>query len=154
MKRGKFLAALLLMAFVLILTACGSSDSTESGNANEGSGEAGKDEVTGMLEQVEDNLYLYTVDNGTDETMNFEFTSGQRFDFTLSNDAGDEVYRMSSVSMFMQAIGEETLEPGSQLEYEFEIPAADLEPGNYLLKAWLTPKDGEAYEAETEITVE
>lgn len=106
-----------------------------------------------MLELVENGLYRYTVDNQTDELLTFEFTSGQRYDYTISNDAGEELYRMSSVSMFMQALGEESVQPGDMLEYDFEIPAADLEAGDYELKAWLTPTDGPSHEAKMDITI-
>ncbi|WP_033540977.1 BsuPI-related putative proteinase inhibitor [Planococcus sp. CAU13] len=154
MKTGKALAWLLLLTVALLLAGCGTSPSAEPDKGSASSGASEKGEVSGMLKQVEDNLYLYTVDNQTEDALNFEFTSGQRFDFTLSNESGEELYRMSSVSMFIQALGEETLEPGGKLEYEFEVPAADLGAGDYQLKAWLTPKDGEAYPAEMQITVE
>ncbi|MCM3611867.1 BsuPI-related putative proteinase inhibitor [Planococcus sp. MERTA32b] len=154
MKTSKRLAAFFLLSLTIFLAACGSSGTVEPDMGNGSSEGIVEDEVTALLEQMDNNLYRYTVNNQTDETMTYEFTSGQRYDFTISNQDGDELYRLSSVSMYMQALGEETLEPGEKLEYEFEIPAMELEPGTYQLTAWLTPQEGPKYETETELTVE
>lgn len=153
MKTGKGLTVFLLV-LTMILAACGSTNSAEPDKGNGSSEDKKENEVTAMLEHVENNLYRYTVDNQTDELMTYEFTSGQRYDYTISDDSGEELYRMSSVSMFIQALGEESVQPGDKLVYDFEIPAADLEAGDYELKAWLTPKDGEAYETKMDITIE
>lgn len=158
MKTNKVLTATLLLFLTLFLAACGTSESDEpdAGNASTGGviEEVTENEVSAMLEQVENNLYRYTVNNDTDESMTFNFTSGQRFDYTISNGQGEELHRESAVSMYTQALGEETLEPGGTLEYEFEIPPLELESGVYLIKAWFTPQEGPQYEAETEHTVE
>lgn len=154
MKIHKFLVALLFLSLALILAACGTSSTAEPDMGNGSSEGVVEDEVAALLEKMDNNLYRYTVNNQTEETMTFDFTSGQRYDFTLSNEEGDEVYRLSSVSSYMQALGEETLEPGEKLEYDFEIPQIELESGVYILKAWLTPKEGSKYETETDYTVE
>lgn len=154
MKTQKVLAAFLLLSLAIFLAACGTSGTVEPDMGNGSSDGIVEDEVTALLEQMDNKLYRYTVNNQTDETMTFEFSSGQRYDFTISNEDGDELYRLSSVSTYMQALGEETLEPGEKLEYEFEIPPLELESGVYQLTAWLTPQEGPKYEAETEYTVE
>lgn len=154
MKASKRWVAFLLMALALVLAACGASGSVEPDMGTGSSEGVVKEEVTALLEQMDNNLYRYTVNNQTDEAMTFDFTSGQRYDFTLSNEEGDELYRLSSVSTYMQALGEETLEPGEKLEYEFEIPPMELESGVYQLTAWLTPQEGPKYEADAEFTVE
>ncbi|OHX56142.1 hypothetical protein BB776_05275 [Planococcus salinarum] len=147
-----------LWAFILLLTmflaACGTSDSTEPDMGNGSSDGVVEDEVTALLEQMDNDLYRYTVSNQTDETITFEFTSGQRYDFTITNEEGEELYRLSSVSTYIQVLGEETLEPGDKLEYEIEIPPKDFESGTYTITAWLTPQEGKKYEAEAEFTVE
>ena len=154
MKARKGLAAFILLALALFLAACGTSGSEEPDMGNGSSNGVVEEEVTALLEQMDSNLYRYTVNNQTDESMTFKFTSGQRYDFTISNEEGEELHRESAVSMYMQALGEETLEPGDTLEYEFEIPPLELESGVYQIKAWLTPEEGPQYEAETEHTVE
>lgn len=154
MKTRKALAIYLLLSLTIFLAACGSSGTVEPDMGNGSSDGIVEDEVTALLEQMDSNLYRYTVNNQTDETMTYEFTSGQRYDFTISNEDGDELYRLSAVSTYMQALGEETIGPGEKLEYEFEVPSTDLEPGAYQITAWLTPQEGPKYEAETELTVE
>lgn len=154
MKTRRVLAAFLLLSLTIFLAACGSSGTVEPDMGNGSSEGIVEDEVTALLEQMDSNLYRYTLNNQTDETMTYEFTSGQRYDFTISNENGDELYRLSAVSTYMQALGEETIEPGEKLEYEFEVPTTDLEPGTYQITAWLTPQEGPKYEAETELTVE
>ncbi|WP_422122537.1 BsuPI-related putative proteinase inhibitor [Planococcus sp. X10-3] len=151
MNANKILTAFILIALATFLAACGTSDSGDDNGASEGVTE---EEVTAVLEQMDNNLYRYTVNNQTDEAMTFNFTSGQRFDFTLTNEADEELYRLSSVSSYIQALGEETIEAGEALEYEFEVPSMELESGVYTITAWLTPQEGAQYEAETEYTVE
>lgn len=155
MKATKRLAAfILLLALSTFLAACGTSGSVEPDMGNGSSDGVVEDEVTALLEQMDTKLYRYTVNNQTDESMTFNFTSGQRYDFTISNEDGDELYRESSVSSYIQALGEETLEPGDKLEYEFEIPPMEFESGVYTITAWLTPQEGQKYEAEADFTVE
>lgn len=158
MKMNRILTATLLLFLTFFLAACGTSetDDPDTGNAatEEVTEEVAENEVPAMLEQVENNLYRYTVNNDTDESMTFNFTSGQRFDYTISNEQGEELHRESAVSMYIQALGEETLEPGGSLEYEFEIPPLELDPGVYTIRAWFTPQEGPQYEAEAEHTVE
>lgn len=155
MKAKKSMAAfILLLALSMFLAACGTSDSVEPDMGNGSSDGVVEDEVTALLEQMDNKLYRYTVNNQTDESMTFNFTSGQRYDFTISNEDGEELYRLSSVSSYTQALGEETLEPGDKLEYEFEIPPMDFESGIYTITAWLTPQEGQKYEAEADFTVE
>ena len=161
MIKKMWFGAMILFIFTLILTACG----TESGNPDEPedndteepadddgvSGGISEDGMLPQIEQLDDDLYRYSVTNENDEAMTFEFTSGQRFDFALFNDSGEQEFLMSSVSSFIQALGEETVAPGEQLSYEFEIPPLDdLEAGTYTLQAWLTPSDGADYLVETQ----
>lgn len=142
----------LLLIVLLVLAACGTGNGEEDGG--ESSGNQATGEMKSMIEQLDDDTYRYTVANKTEEAITFHFTSGQRFDFSLTDDAGEQVFLFSSVSSFIQAMGEETVEPGEELKYELDIPQLDLEAGSYKLEAWLTPEEGPAYPAETEYTAE
>ncbi len=137
-------------ALLLLLSACGTS---ENGSYGGGSSEEKKGEVTSTLEKT-DAGYNYTMKNGTDEALTFNFTSSQRFDFALFNADGEQVFSLASVSSFAQALGEETVEAGEELSYDFEVPPLDLAPGTYKMEAWLTPEQGPAYQAENEYVVE
>lgn len=154
MKARNGLAALILLALALFIAACGTTDSGEPDMGNGSSDGVVEEEVTALLEQMDSNLYRYTVNNQTEESMTFNFTSGQRYDVTISNEQGEELYRESSVSSYMQALGEETLEPGEALEYDIQLPELELESGVYTIKAWLMPQEGPQFETETEHTIE
>lgn len=142
MKKTLFI--LLLLAGCLILAACG-TDETESDDAGSG----GDGEMNATVEQIEGSLYRYTVENSTAETVTFQFTSGQLYDYSLTNDAGEEVYLFSSTAMFTQALSEQTVGAGEVLTYDFEVPPLELATGPYTLTAWLTPEEGPSFEAET-----
>lgn len=69
------------------------------------------------------------------------FTSGQRYDFVLTDGAGTEVWRWSAGRGFVQMLGEETLAPGRPLLFR-ERFAAPLAPGQYRLVGLVTATVG------------
>lgn len=153
MRQKAAIGWLLLLMAALMLVACG----TESDNLPEdpeSGGEIIEGEVTSTIEETDNGTYRYTVKNDTQEAVTFNFTSGQRYDFTLTDEQGNEVFRMSSVSMYTQALGEEILRQGEELQYEIQVPEANLEPGTYTLEVWMTPTEGTNYPAEIEHTIE
>lgn len=153
MKRKAAIGWLMAIMAALMLAACG----TESDNLPEdpeSGGEIIEGEVTSTIEETDNGTYRYSVKNDTQEAVTFNFTSGQRYDFTLTDEQGNEVFRMSSVSMYTQALGEEILRQGEELQYEIQVPEANLEPGTYTLEVWMTPTEGTNYPAEIEHTIE
>ena len=141
---------LLLAVLALLLGACGTPEDGTNGGNSEGGNEG---EMAATLEKS-DAGYRYTVKNGTDEAMTFNFTSSQRFDFALYNEDDEQVFLHSSVSSYAQVLGEETAEAGGELSYELEVPPLELEPGTYKIEAWFAPQQGAAYPAENEYVVE
>ncbi|MBT2569619.1 BsuPI-related putative proteinase inhibitor [Planococcus sp. ISL-110] len=166
MKNKFWLGAFLIFLAALLLTACGTQqrddaenqpeepETEENGTADESTGDSTEGEMEPDIEHVNDDVYRYTLVNQTGEPHTFEFTSSQRYDFSLANESGEEVFLFSSVSVYLQVLGEETLDQGDKLSYEFEIPQLELEPGTYELTAWLTPRQGGTYEVTTEHVVE
>lgn len=163
MKNKFWMSFFLIFLSIPILTACGTGQgdvpeepppSEDSQTVDETTGGTMEGDMKPALEQVDDGTYRYSLVNETGEPHTFNFTSSQRYDFSLANENGEEVFLFSSVSTYMQALGEENLDQGDQLSYEFEIPALELEPGTYELTAWLTPRQGETYEVTTEHVVE
>lgn len=166
MKRTYWLGSLLIFVTVLILAACGTGQTDEPDDLpedpaieepaenDETTGDSTEGEMKPAIEQVDEDTYRYSLVNATGEPKTFEFTSSQRYDFSLANESGEEVFLFSAVSTYLQVLGEETLDQGDQLSYEFAVPPLDLEPGTYELTAWLTPRQGEAYKATTEHVVE
>ena len=166
MKNIFWPGAFLVLLVALLLAACGTQqgedtenqpeepETEESGTIDESTGDNTEGEMEPDIEHVNDDVYRYTLVNQTGEPHTFEFTSSQRYDFSLKNESGKEVFLFSSVSVYLQALGEETLDQGDNLSYEFEIPQLELEPGTYELTAWLTPRQGETYKVTTEHIVE
>ncbi|MBU9675045.1 Wzt carbohydrate-binding domain-containing protein [Planococcus sp. CP5-4] len=153
MRQKNAIGWLMMLMAALMLAACG----TESDNLPEdpdSGGEIIEGEVTSTIEETDNGTYRYTVKNDTQEAVTLNFTSGQRYDFTLTDEQGIEVFRMSSVSMYTQALGEEILRQGEELQYEIQVPEANLEPGTYTLEVWMTPTQGTNYPAEIEHTIE
>ncbi|MGM0898635.1 MAG: BsuPI-related putative proteinase inhibitor [Bacillota bacterium] len=154
MMKKSAMAWLILLLTVGVLAACGTESDSLPEDPDSGGDEVIEDEVTSTLEEIDNETYRYTVRNDTEEAVVFNFTSGQRYDFTLTDEEGNEVFRLSSVSMYTQALGEETLNSGEELQYDFQIPEANLEPGTYTLEVWLTPTEGMNYPAQIEHTID
>jgi hypothetical protein len=158
--KKRFRLIVLLMLLMALLAACGTSEDTaeespeepEKSEANSGGIAAGEPEPA--IEQLDDQTYVYTVKNQTETPLTFDFTSSQRYDFALLDESGEQVFLQSSVSMYAQALGEETINQAEELRYEIEVPPLELEPGTYTLEAWLTPDQGPVFRTETEYIVE
>ncbi|MDN7246428.1 BsuPI-related putative proteinase inhibitor [Planococcus shenhongbingii] len=151
---------MLLLSSLLLLAACGANEKSaenppEKPTTNEGtSGGIAAGAPEPAIKQLDDQTYLYTVKNQTEKPLTFDFTSSQRYDFALLDESGDQVFLQSSVSMYAQALGEETIKQAEELSYPLEVPPLDLEPGTYTLEVWLTPEQGPAFRTETEYIVE
>lgn len=70
------------------------------------------------------------VTNRTGAPLTFEFSSGQRYDFAIHDEAGETVWRWSRDKAFMQMMGQETIAPGNGLTY-VEVFQGELLPGSY-----------------------
>ncbi|MFK8795049.1 BsuPI-related putative proteinase inhibitor [Planococcus plakortidis] len=153
MRQKAALSWLMALFAAMVFAACGIESDNQPEDPAPG-GEIIEGEVTSTIEETGNGTYRYTVKNDTQEAVTFNFTSGQRYDFTLTDEQGNEVFRMSSVSMYTQALGEEILRQGEELQYEIQVPEANLEPGTYTLEVWMTPTQGTNYPAEIEHTIE
>lgn len=131
-----------LIVLLVSLTAC--SDTKPEENK--------KDVVETSLLSIQDNIFSFNIVNNSKEDIVHDFSSGQRFDFSLSAN-GEVIHQLSAVSMYTQELGKETIKAGETLSYEFEVPVDSLQSGEYLLKAWLTPSEGTKYETEVEYAI-
>ncbi len=169
MTRKTAIGWLIMLLAALVLASCGTDDNPpetpevpeteetgeiEETEENASGGDQIEGQITSTLTDKGDGTYRYIVKNDTEEAVTFNFTSGQRYDFSLIDEQGNEAFRMSSVSMYTQALGEETVRQGEELHYDLQVPEANLETGTYTLEVWLTPTELENYVAETEHTVE
>lgn len=92
-----------------------------------------------------DGTLEYKLVNHTGNKVMFEFTSGQRIDYSVTKKDGQELYLHSSVSSFMQALGEEMLQPGDELVYNIDVTDLHLDKGEYLLEVWFTSTANQDY---------
>jgi len=68
----------------------------------------------------------------------FQFPSGQRYDFVIENEKGEEVWRWSRDKMFIQMLGEEKVGgPRKSLTYR-EVFQGQLPTGRYRITGHLT----------------
>lgn len=84
------------------------------------------------------------VSNHTDEAVEFNFTSAQRYDFSIADEQGDELWRWSAERMFAQVMGTEVQEPGEERVYA-EVCELTLGPGGYTATGELTATDRPMY---------
>jgi hypothetical protein len=80
--------------------------------------------------------FTVRVRNETDHPVELDFPTAQRFDVTLKNSAGREVWRWSSERMFAQQIGRETLPPRGERTFTATVDEP-LAPGQYTAAAEL-----------------
>lgn len=78
--------------------------------------------------------------NESDEAITLQFSSGQRYEFTIQNDRDREIWRWSEDRGFIQMLGEERLASRGALVYRAEFHGR-LEPGSYRVTGTLTLLD-------------
>jgi hypothetical protein len=91
------------------------------------------------------------VRNPTDAAITLRFPTGQRYDFVIESPAGVEVWRWSTGRMFAQALGQQAVPTGWELNYN-ETYGGRLAPGTYRVRGFLTTTD-EQLEARAEVVV-
>lgn len=83
-------------------------------------------------------LYVF---NNTGQEVTFLFSDAQRYDFTIEDEEGREVWRWSEGRMFAQVLGEETLGPGrEEIRYTASYQGA-LEPSSYQITGIVVAKN-------------
>ncbi|MEN8374537.1 MAG: BsuPI-related putative proteinase inhibitor [Gemmatimonadota bacterium] len=111
------------------------SPATDDGAA---AAEAPADLATSLIARVaeRDVAVVLSITNAGGEAVRLDFNSGQRFDVSVSDVEGEEVWRWSEGRSFIQALGSETLAPGATLSYETSWP--EPAAGNYRVAGWVT----------------
>jgi hypothetical protein len=142
---------------IFILGGCGAEREAEpvvSSGKEEENMDTVQGEVVSMLYEVSPLLFQYHVKNESGKEITLDFTSSQRFDYSIVNSNGEEVFLFSSVSSFLQVVGKEVLAPGDQLSYDINVKDVELSKGKYTLNAWMTPRTGKVYSSSIEFSVE
>lgn len=149
---------LMVLLLGLLVTGCGTENQVSNNNKDDltnggGAGIVAGDMVPSLTEESS-LVFQYEVKNQTEQVVTLEFTSSQRYDYSVKTKDGKEVFLFSSVASFLQALGEETVKQGESLTYEIDLHELNLEKGDYILTAWMTPKEGKKFEAVKEFSVE
>ena len=159
---------LMMMTIILIagLVGCGTADDNSSEPTNKGTEqEAGEDMtvqkgiVAGAMEpsltkqdSTEQNVYVYSVKNQTEQVKTFEFSSGQTIDFELRDKQGKVIYKDSKNKMYTQAMQEITVKQGEEFSQKIVLP--ELESGTYTLTVWMTAKGDQDYKATADVEIQ
>ncbi|MDG5786789.1 BsuPI-related putative proteinase inhibitor [Evansella sp. AB-P1] len=131
------------------------NDDKKDEDTLENEGDSSEEMTSELVPNLENEvLFQYVVFNDSQDTITMSFSSGQRFDYSVETTAGEQLFLYSSVAVFMQMEGEEVIHPGEQLDYDIDLNELDLESGDYVLTAWMTPKEGEVFETSFPFTVE
>jgi hypothetical protein len=144
----------LALLLAIIITGCGTGNKDAGQNTNgSGNGIVAGGMVPTLLEKSP-LVYQYQVKNQTEEVVILEFTSSQRFDYSVETKNGEQLFLFSSVASFLTVLGEEEVKQGEELKYEIDLNDLKLSQGEYVLTAWMTPKDGKMYTVSKEFTIE
>lgn len=138
-------SALLLLG---TLAACGTSEDERNPKEVVNEEKQGDQQTSGIVAgEIQSDLtvvdladnpkFVYKLKNQTTKDYTFMFTSSQRYDYSLKNESGEEIVRLSAISSYLQALSDETLKPGEELIYEFNL-VEELSVGEYSLDVWLT----------------
>ncbi|MGV2941697.1 BsuPI-related putative proteinase inhibitor [Mesobacillus sp. LC4] len=145
---------LMVLLMGLLVTGCGTENQVSNNDQDQGGAGIVAGEMAASLTEESPLIFQYEVKNQTEEEVVLEFTSSQRYDYSVKTKDGKEVFLFSSVANFLQALGEETVKQGESLTYDIDLHELNLEKGDYILTAWMTSKDGKKYEVSKEFTVE
>ena len=129
--------ALLLVAAATFVT--GQDPDADQATATDGFGvQLSVDKVTYA---VGDPIILtVSVFNGTDESLVLPFNNSQRYDYSIDDSEGNQVWLWSGDRMFLQALGVENLGPDKPcLRYEQSF-TGELAPGVYTVTGSITSR--------------
>ncbi|MBT2663037.1 BsuPI-related putative proteinase inhibitor [Bacillus sp. ISL-45] len=144
----------MILLLGLLITGCGTGNQVSNNDEDKGGAGIVAGEMAASLTEESPLIFQYEVKNQTEEEVTLEFTSSQRYDYSVKTKDGKEVFLFSSVAAFLQVLGEEKLSQGDSLTYEMDLHELSLEKGEYVLTAWMTPKDGKKYEVTKEFSVQ
>lgn len=144
----------MILLLGLLITGCGTGNQVSNTDEDQGGAGIVAGEMAASLKEESPLIFQYEVKNQTEEEVILEFTSSQRYDYSVKTKDGEEVFLFSSVAAFLQALGEERVKQGESLTYKIDLNELSLEKGEYTLTVWMTPKGGQKYEVSMDFTTE
>lgn len=130
-----------LVAAALVLGGCaGSGEQGEPGGGMEGTDEL----VSSMEVKVSESAvrFILHVTNTGEEPMELMFRTSQRYDFIVETPSGEAVWRWSDDMAFLQALSQDTLEPGESWDMDATWDPGDR-TGDYVATGVLTAGERE-----------
>ena len=143
---------------VLLLAACGST--SENDNLTTGSNNENKGIVAGAVvpslmknEALGTHHYIFQLKNDTEKDVTLTMNSSQLFDYQLTDENGDVLYKDSDNKMYTQMLHENLLKPGETLDMEIDVSEglASLPNGEYTLEVWSTAEEAEDWKVSEQI---
>jgi len=141
----------LMIVFVMIaiaLAGCGKEEGKEKDKKNYddpvNQGIVAGEVMTSIMDKG-DGTFEFKVKNQTEKEVEFNFSDGQRYDYSIKTKDGKEIYRYSSDMMFTQDLGKENLKQGEELAYPIDLKKHNLVKGDYVIEAWLTAAGEKEY---------
>ncbi|MGH8989953.1 MAG: BsuPI-related putative proteinase inhibitor [Acidimicrobiia bacterium] len=131
----------LVVVLAVAASGCGNGDGGEENEAVPAAGSGAEVVVTVTSEPDppaagQPVTWSLRVRNDGAEPVTLTFPSGKRGDVVLEAE-GNEVYRWSDERVFTEAVTQQELAPGQEVEYPLEEPSLGVEPGDYDLIATL-----------------
>lgn len=96
--------------------------------------------------QVGDSLsFALKLSNTSQSPQTIGFTSGQRFDISILNEAGQTVWNWAANKRFSRSLSSQTLAPGASTSFQATwdgqaLPDSKITPGKYSVRAVLTSR--------------
>jgi hypothetical protein len=149
--------AFVFLLLLFFLGGCGSEREVEqvsSGKEEEVNVDTVEEDVLTKINEVSPLSFQYLVSNESEKDITLDFTSSQRFDYSIKTTKGEEIFLFSSVSSFLQVVGKEVLSPKENLVYDIDVKDVGLSKGTYTLTVWMTPATGKAFTASQDFSVE
>ena len=78
--------------------------------------------------------------NNSDQPLVLDFSSGQRYDFAILRTPADTVWSWSEERMFMQMLGQETVQPNQVLVYREQV-SPQLPAGTFTIVGRIVAQD-------------
>ncbi|MFA5867289.1 MAG: BsuPI-related putative proteinase inhibitor [Actinomycetota bacterium] len=82
-----------------------------------------------------------SVTNTGDKQTNLTYPSGQKYDFTVTDASGAEVWRWSAGRSFTQEVIVVKIKPAENYNFFGRVDAGFLKPGEYTATAWITAEE-------------
>ena len=78
--------------------------------------------------------------NNSDQPLMLDFSTGQRYDFAIRRTPADTVWSWSKERMFMQILGQETVQPNQVLVYREQV-SPQLPAGTFTIVGRIVAQD-------------